>query len=57
MLRLLRVMGFRNSVRVPPLGHTKGESFHEDKPARRFENRGRFDNFNLQGNFEIFDSK
>jgi hypothetical protein len=53
MLRLLRVVGFRTSVGVPPLGHTKGEPFHVGEPARRFENRGRFDNFNLQRNFEV----
>lgn len=32
MLRLLRVMGFRTSIEVPPLGHTKGEPFHEGEP-------------------------
>jgi hypothetical protein len=41
----------------PPLSRTKGEPVHEDEPARRFENRGRFDNFNLHGNFENFDSE
>jgi hypothetical protein len=45
MLRLLRVVGFRTSVGVPP---HKGEPFHEGEPAQCFENRGRFDNFDSE---------
>lgn len=54
MFRLLQVMGFRTSVGVPLLGHTKGEPFHEGELLKI---GGRFDKFNLQGNFEIFDSE